>query len=1423
MATKVAARLATARQAGDHSALVTPEAAADAFALLREAAPAPGQEVDDAALADICLTFFLRGLASGEAGGPDLVAAGLVGGLLFERAPRLLPGELRDHLASHDDPLREGRFAYLAATAHADAVTSETEETGRREAIGDATEGAEGTEGADLAALDRALAWSSVACEAAASRGDAVEAADAMVQRMGLRTARFQLAADLDALAEAARDGLTVSRQLSPERPDHVAYLLSATETVVRSAVLLGSPSVDEAERVVAALPPGSATEATTELLSMLRTLHAEPVTWPGELDARAGVVLTEQGGRAEHAGLLAAAVHRLRAALAGTSRDHPNHAALSNVLGAALLGFGEQRGDAGAFREGLTLLGEGGRLFRLLADQLSGPGVPAETGAAAAILDLVTGAAAAGGARELAVTSEWRTEFAAAVERLPARHPHQLVYATLLAALTNDPDQAETAVVTAATNIEWTRLAAELRAAGQSNQPALALADGFEAVAGTMAKVREFATVLEGIGDLGRDDDEPDVRIEQVKKMLAEAGGGGDALSADMRASLSGLLMLLTAQRGGAPAAFREAVQAVAWSQREANDPDIASGVTRSLGFALALPMLTDPAQVLTSLQTWDQETRLALAAMLAARPQHGGGIEDASAAFGEMLIAGMTFSAESEVSQLDKFRDAGQRIIGMIGQRDPVLEEQMTLLLDAVLTVGTGMRQTLEAIPQNQAAESNAGTIAELKRRIDELSQEHPARRILEQHLTILLGGQAFYLRETDPDQARELLAEATALADLEGSVDPIATILGQHLGSVRATLEQTKPPPHPGLRPGTSRQEVGDRLHRAGNTPEAIREVLGDEELPVWLRVNVGFSTAFQLIADLRIEASMDCAEQAMDLIADITDRGIDSEAAEHSIASLIGGLPSSYVSGVLGMLHAASNRQTQTGALVDRAAVLAERSRGLLLGRQLEGRTDLGELRSAHPELAEKFEALTNELAADPDTLTRLRPGDQPPACGRAEWVRLVKFRASRDLNALITGIREEDPEFRDFLRPLTAAQLRELAVYGPVVMFNHPLMPPEHQSDTPVTPFALVVTGQTITSVRLEIQPAEAAEVARRWTEAIATINSRGAERPGPNDLRRAGEELTKILSWTMHHVTGPILAAAGLPARTSGEADDADRSRIWWIPDGPFHALPLHAAQCPRSGCEFGGPDRAGCGAALDTVVSSYVPGFRILAHARRHAAGADADAGSALVVAVTDVELPGAETAAREASRQLGAGQPLIGPAATRTVVIEALADTRVAHFGCHAASDPVEPSGGRLYLPGGEPLTVHEICRARPRAARLAFLTACSTARTSQRLASEAIHLSSAFLVAGFSEAVGTLWEIDSQDAYRVTTEFYRRITGERPQDGAVALHHCVRALRRERPDDPHIWSAYVHAGTEARKTPVHRRWSCSIGLAS
>ncbi|MGN5381328.1 CHAT domain-containing protein [Streptomyces lasalocidi] len=360
-------------------------------------------------------------------------------------------------------------------------------------------------------------------------------------------------------------------------------------------------------------------------------------------------------------------------------------------------------------------------------------------------------------------------------------------------------------------------------------------------------------------------------------------------------------------------------------------------------------------------------------------------------------------------------------------------------------------------------------------------------------------------------------------------------------------------------------------------------------------------------------------------------------------------------------------------------------------------------------------------------------------------------------------------------------------MRALAADGPVVLLNHARR----------YCHALVVTHRSITALHLEAEADEITAAARTLRDAVDAINAQGTSRPSPLQLVAAGNAVRETLAWTWHTIVRPVLELVGAAAPVP---DDADRPRIWWVPTGPFSALPLHAAQCTATDCAL-----EGCGAALDAVVSSYVPGLQTLAYARARARQRDtADHGSALLVAAPEDDLPGVAAATAHAAELLGAGVPLIGPAATREAVLAALHDASWAHFGCHAATDPTEPSGALLHLPSGEPVSVLEICRARPRAAQLAFLAACGTARTAERLTDEAIHITSSFLLAGFPAAVGTLWKIDSTHADRMTRDFYRRTTSPDTPGPAHALHATVRHLRRSIPDRPHIWAAYVHAGT-------------------
>jgi CHAT domain-containing protein len=96
------------------------------------------------------------------------------------------------------------------------------------------------------------------------------------------------------------------------------------------------------------------------------------------------------------------------------------------------------------------------------------------------------------------------------------------------------------------------------------------------------------------------------------------------------------------------------------------------------------------------------------------------------------------------------------------------------------------------------------------------------------------------------------------------------------------------------------------------------------------------------------------------------------------------------------------------------------------------------------------------------------------------------------------------------------------------------------------------------------------------------------------------------------------------------------------------------------------------------------------------------------------------------------------------------------------------------------------------------------LAFLSACSTARPDDRLADEAIHLASAFQLAGYRHVVGTLWPISDSHAVRLADDFYAELASAGSVAiAASALHTVTRRLRDRRHQTPSIWASHIHAG--------------------
>jgi hypothetical protein len=290
--------------------------------------------------------------------------------------------------------------------------------------------------------------------------------------------------------------------------------------------------------------------------------------------------------------------------------------------------------------------------------------------------------------------------------------------------------------------------------------------------------------------------------------------------------------------------------------------------------------------------------------------------------------------------------------------------------------------------------------------------------------------------------------------------------------------------------------------------------------------------------------------------------------------------------------------------------------------------------------------------------------------------------------------------------------------------------------------------------------------------------------------------------------------------------------------RVWWAPGGLLGLLPIHAA-----GHHTDPPDAAGR-AVLDRVVSSYTPVITALRYARQQdsrtlqASAVEAEQQTLIVAMPTTPGmkdhgwLPQVATeAARVHARfphgaQLSEPIPHDFPASLRTGstadptgahelptkanVLAHLPRCAIAHFACHGDSDPVDPSRSRLLLHDHhhDPLTVASLAPITLPRARLAYLSACNTAFTREgRLLDEAIHLASAFQMAGFPHVIGTLWTIADECASDVADTFYSLLdTGDGQLDtgrAAHALHHAIRRLRDKLPLTPSLWAPYLHAG--------------------
>ncbi|HXT22397.1 MAG TPA: CHAT domain-containing protein [Thermoanaerobaculia bacterium] len=130
------------------------------------------------------------------------------------------------------------------------------------------------------------------------------------------------------------------------------------------------------------------------------------------------------------------------------------------------------------------------------------------------------------------------------------------------------------------------------------------------------------------------------------------------------------------------------------------------------------------------------------------------------------------------------------------------------------------------------------------------------------------------------------------------------------------------------------------------------------------------------------------------------------------------------------------------------------------------------------------------------------------------------------------------------------------------------------------------------------------------------------------------------------------------------------------------------------------------------------------------------------------------------------------GRASALLGPRATKQLVVDGIPRFASVHMGVHGISDPQSPRASHLVLGSAEGrpdlLTADEILRLDLRRTRLVVLAACDSSFRSTALATNAFGLGEAFLAAGARTVVASGWAVDDAATSKLMGSFYRRLAG-------------------------------------------------------
>jgi tetratricopeptide (TPR) repeat protein len=486
-----------------------------------------------------------------------------------------------------------------------------------------------------------------------------------------------------------------------------------------------------------------------------------------------------------------------------------------------------------------------------------------------------------------------------------------------------------------------------------------------------------------------------------------------------------------------------------------------------------------------------------------------------------------------------------------------------------------------------------------------------------------------------------------------------------------------------------------------------------------------------------------------ETVIDLLPHISSKMLHNSDKQHRLLSF----------SVMGSFAAAVSLQAGNGAV--EALQLLEAGRGLIGASLLDLRSDISDLKREHPDIADRFEELRDQLSSRHETNSPQSNDflfDKPTEGARLE-------EADEELTNLIAGIRDY-PGFEKFLLPPSQHDLIRAASRGPVVVMNIN----EYRCD------AFLIQGDRIWFIPLP-------------NLMVADINDRLKETNRKKKLESIRSADT--LKWLWEAAVEPILTELGYM-----KAQPTDNwPQVWWIPIGPLSWFPIHAAGTYSDG-KFE--------STLDRVMSSYSSSVKSLIKGRCHSSQSSTRPVSERALLVAMPKTPGfsplscaEEEIAMLADLCPGLKLEAITPSERcRSQILDHLRGCKIFHFAGHGSVNLRDPAQSLLLLDDWQthPLTVgnlRDLNLHGEEAPFLGLLSACSTgANEAIQLLDERIHIAGSLQLAGFRHVIGTLWEVNDSYCVEVARTVYETIRDEGMTDLTVcrALQKAVRKIREE-----------------------------------